>query len=451
MKLKALLSDRRRLLLLLLLVAGLVGWVRPLFLPKRRGTRFRIKKLVVESKDKTPLVMRLYVPGRRGPHPAALVLHGCRANWKVCEDYALALAAQGFIVGAPDLRGHGGSAGAHGNWGEMLGDVKVALATLQAETEAHDRRTVVLGHSMGAGLAGALAFERPELAGVVAVGGGAPARPARFPTNLLLATGSRDRLMPPDDVREAGRLFTGRDLDFGRTYGSFAERSAIRLMRSDSTHLGECFDPRIVRAAAAWCRRSVGELGRPRRAANVDSRWIMLLQFASGILLLWALGALVSAKRGDDRRPHPAISVLRAVGLFAVFFLLLVTTVSARFYDLGPHRLRAAQYAIVGGVLLPLLVAAIWAGRALPRLAGFGRGFALDAAFVAVSLGVLLGVSAAIWKGLFPFWPLILACLLVGHLLVAGVLTLARVHLRERLAFAALSLTWLFVATVPGY
>jgi dienelactone hydrolase len=443
--------DRRSVFCLAFILAGALGWLIPVILFQGVPTGVKSKSLVIKGAAGTPLVMHMYLPAAAEVRPAALILHGCRANWKVYDDYGRALAAAGFVVGMPDLHGHGGSAGQHGNWEELLQDARAALAVLQAEAKVGDERTVVLGHSMGAGVAGALAFRRPKLAGVVAIGGGCPSRPARFPTNLLLTTGRNDWLMPPDAAREAGRLFTGKDLVVGKLYGSFDDRSAIKIYISEVGHLGESSDPGTIREAVAWCRQSSGNDDLPAAEWRAPPLWIMGFQMASGVLLIIATGALLCSTRPETRKPAWKHSALCVLGLFAIFFLLLRTTVSARFYDLGPHGLRATQYLIVAGVILPVLVGHLFCAELLPRVARFSRGLVLDLSLMTVTLTAVLGLSAVFWGGLFPFWPLIATCLLVGLVLFSVMLAVVRVHPYVRLPLAALNLCWLLVATIPGY
>jgi NADPH:quinone reductase-like Zn-dependent oxidoreductase/pimeloyl-ACP methyl ester carboxylesterase/acyl carrier protein len=100
--------------------------------------------------------------------PPVLCLHGLLDHGASWERVAAHLARRGLRVLAPDLRGHGRSAhlspGSAYHLTDMRGDIDGLL-------EAYGlRRPVLVGHSLGAALAGLLATERPErFAGLVLV------------------------------------------------------------------------------------------------------------------------------------------------------------------------------------------------------------------------------------------------------------------------------------------
>ena len=98
-------------------------------------------------------------------HPALILLHGLGATGQVWDPLVEAAAWSGRIL-APDLPGHGFSSWADTySFGSMATEVAACLES--------DEEYVVLGHSMGGAVGGALAsgfFGRPPLAvGMVGV------------------------------------------------------------------------------------------------------------------------------------------------------------------------------------------------------------------------------------------------------------------------------------------
>ena len=96
------------------------------------------------------------------PRGAVTVVHEAGEHGGRYLDQARQLAAQGWAVALPDLRGHGRSEGARGHSNGMreilrdLGDVQDHLAYRQPEAPK-----VLLGHGLGALWALAYACERP--------------------------------------------------------------------------------------------------------------------------------------------------------------------------------------------------------------------------------------------------------------------------------------------------
>jgi pimeloyl-ACP methyl ester carboxylesterase len=90
-----------------------------------------------------------------------LLLHGFPDSWHLWERQIRALAANGYRVIAPDLRGHGGSdrpeAAAAYRMPRLIGDVLAVLAHFGVD------QTAVVGHDWGAALAWNLTFRHPEI------------------------------------------------------------------------------------------------------------------------------------------------------------------------------------------------------------------------------------------------------------------------------------------------
>ncbi len=130
--------------------------------------------------------------------PLIVCLHGSVGGWFDYQDALPQLAAAGFHVAALDLRGYGLSDKPPVEMGQdirtLIGDVVGAIQAL-----GHDTAYLV-GNDTAAGLAWAVACERPErVAGVVSISGAHPvdlrrsiaARPWDFGWILLRTVGAR--------------------------------------------------------------------------------------------------------------------------------------------------------------------------------------------------------------------------------------------------------------------
>jgi acyl transferase domain-containing protein/pimeloyl-ACP methyl ester carboxylesterase/acyl carrier protein len=93
--------------------------------------------------------------------PSILCLHGILEQGASWDGVADPLAAEGYHVIAPDLRGHGRSAHAGPDGGYQLLDFLADIDQL-SQILASDRPLLLVGHSMGAVLSGLLASLRPQ-------------------------------------------------------------------------------------------------------------------------------------------------------------------------------------------------------------------------------------------------------------------------------------------------
>ncbi len=142
-----------------------------------------------------------------GSGDPVLLLHGFPDSWHLWRHQIMALAAAGYRVIAPDLRGHGGSSrpqdvGAY-RMPQLLADVAAVLAHF-----GHQRAAVV-GHDWGAAIAWNLAFRRPEAVSklaVLSVGhpgagitAGIPQRQLSWYMLWFLFPGVAEKVLPADD------------------------------------------------------------------------------------------------------------------------------------------------------------------------------------------------------------------------------------------------------------
>lgn len=163
--------------------------------------------------------LRLHV-ATAGAGPLVVLLHGFPELWSAWHNQIPALAAAGFRVAAPDLRGFGQSDGPESPHAystlHLAGDVIGIIHALG------EKNAVVVGHDWGAPIAWTSALIRPDVVrAVVALNGPYRARTPQPPLQTLRAAGL-DRyywfyLQTPAAVDELGRdvAATLRTLLFG--------------------------------------------------------------------------------------------------------------------------------------------------------------------------------------------------------------------------------------------
>jgi alpha-beta hydrolase superfamily lysophospholipase len=145
----------RRLALVLCLALGAV----PAFVRAQSHT------VSLRAADGTSLVATLYQPSQR-PASAVVLLHmltRSRRDWDVTAER---LRQAGFVVLAPDLRGHGDSSGSAGSVTDLtvlLQDAQAAVSYVRAYPGVRPEGIGLAGASLGASLAAMVAGADPSV------------------------------------------------------------------------------------------------------------------------------------------------------------------------------------------------------------------------------------------------------------------------------------------------
>lgn len=165
--------------------------------PKREAAPVASTKTLLDAPDQTFSRGGITINYRSiGNGEPVLLIHGYGDNLKMWAGLADSLAAAHRVI-AVDARGFGKSSKPAGvvNYGQAMVEDFVALLDTTGTRQAH-----VVGYSMGAVLAAALALSHPERVRTVTLAAGA------FPKN---AAAMRDIVRPWIDDLEHGRRLTG--------------------------------------------------------------------------------------------------------------------------------------------------------------------------------------------------------------------------------------------------
>jgi len=106
-----------------------------------------------QARDGTSLAYRLYPAANAETQKIAIVIHGSAGHSITTNEIAKRLAAENFLVVAPDMRGHGqsGTRGDLGYYGQLDDDLADLIAELRGQyPQAH---FALLGFSAGGGFA----------------------------------------------------------------------------------------------------------------------------------------------------------------------------------------------------------------------------------------------------------------------------------------------------------
>ena len=242
----------------------------------------RVEKVMLATNTPT---LRLS-PATPGPHPIALLAHGCTGSKEMLFRFGEALAAAGFDCYSVDQAGHGESPQPCSRTNILLGAQEFERALGAVD--------VFIGHSMGGGVCAWSVREagfRPKLF----IGVGAPVKLGEHGPPELLLAGLFEELHRPAQLR--------------------ALTNAQVVISPWCDHILEAYDPVLVRAAV---KAACAAVGKPVPAAPTAWWW----RFAG--LVLGIAGALVLMFRLPEL--HPSLARVRRFIVPGVLLLTLVLT-----------------------------------------------------------------------------------------------------------------------------
>jgi dienelactone hydrolase len=392
--------------------------------------------------------------------PALVLVHGFAGDRRSVSSAARRLAASGYAVLAPDLRGHGENRNPYTpgriRSDGFFSDLAIAVDFLRASPHVDGSRVAVAGHSMGAGAALDYGTRDSGIDAVVLVSGGWNLNGPYPPPNALFLYAEGD----PEGIRErsdqlAARLAGRPDVERARTYGDFAIGTAVRVVEiPGASHASIVWSDLAVGETVRWLdavfgiERSAGPLpDDPRlRLVTVMGLCVLLLMPGLGVLV----GRLVPTAAEPPARGRGA-GLVTLAGVLLLTLPLLSVGPPLALVPLEAGDTVVSHLALAGVSLLVLLalrggpgLAAV-ASRPLPALLGAGvallafvillqppsvvsHGAALTPermlAFVASALALLpfsLALQLSLRRG-----PLLTACAfaVAGRVLVVLVLVL---------------------------
>ena len=239
----------------LVALAALLVALAGLFLASRiqAGEGVTVSEIRFRGASGATMRALLFRPDSATPQnraPAILAVHGYLNSAEMQGNFATEYARRGYVVLAPDQRGHGGSAPVA--FADGFGGPD-ALAHLRSLPFV-DRDNIGLeGHSMGGWTVLSAAKAHPDGYRSLVLEGssvGAPFAPEgtrAFPRNLLVVYGTRDEfggfMWGPEAPLATGAVQKLRDLFGsaepvvpGKLYGNLADGSARKLLTPDVTH-----------------------------------------------------------------------------------------------------------------------------------------------------------------------------------------------------------------------
>lgn len=314
------------------------------------------------------------------PTPAVVFSHGLSASKEMYLEPCRELAMKGVIVLAIDLRGHGATGGANDAGLTERRDVWAAVDYLSGVPGVDGNRIAVGGHSLGAITATAAGiFQEGDFIKTVVAIAGQPGRKEAAelsagpvndflgkiwpflgwsrqfymnneqdmkdrdlidhideekPPNYQVIVGDKDSLLPVDTAKRIIEKATGRSTIVpGRTYGSFSDGTARRLVVTEDTHWSEAYGNEVWNSFAEWVFDSFDLELEGRISIKAMRRYrgqalLMLGFFLIGIGAFYLVRYLIKEKR-DIRDVCPYRPGGRGTGIqLAVLATVLFAGVS---------------------------------------------------------------------------------------------------------------------------
>jgi len=234
--------------------------------------------------------------------PISILLHGFSGNRVMMRMIALALADEGFICVAMDLRGHGSSEGIMGELGDFRNDVEAVIQSLQVMGMGDASRIVLIGHSMGGGVGLTLGS---QLASAVATIGVAPVSSPEWvntsiPKNLLLIISTGDSVIDSDTVEETFYKSVNGTLSFNEPHTINGTERELFIVESVD-HLNILYNGLVIDEIVKWATRNV--LG-VEQSRSINPDFINAAVYASltgGTIMILSALSLVYGKLYQEK------------------------------------------------------------------------------------------------------------------------------------------------------
>jgi len=338
--------------------------------------------------------VRILEPPTQHPIGSAVVFHGLSANRRLIQTLGQSLAGAGLRVYLIDSPGHGDSTEPFslGHTEQCAGAVVESLAR---RGEIALDRTVLVGHSMGAGVAVRLADRLPAAA-TIALSPAPMNLPRRMPGNLLIVYAQFDPGLVKDAAGKLLRAAGGERLESD----DFRQRRAVQMEFVPwASHVSVLFDTRVERWACAWARTALNDERMPEGFPVRGSPFAGGMMGVVGLLLLFPLassGFTAVCRAGASEAATAPTGASGLLGLWVVAGLFSVGVLNL-WVPLRALRMLTGDYLGAFHLLT---------GAALLAIFWKARKHELRFGFRATAAACLFGLTAVLALGAWLNWQL---------------------------------------------
>ncbi len=284
------------------------------------------KRFTVETVDEVQIVYDVTVkPSTSMDAPISILLHGFSGNRVMMRMIALALADEGFIGVAVDLRGHGSSEGLMGERSDFRNDVEAVIHSLQTKGMGDTSRIVLIGHSMGGGVGLTMGS---QLASAVATIGVAPVSSPEWvntstPKNLLLIISTGDSVIDSKTVEQTFYKSVNGTLSFNEPHTiNGTERELFIVENVD--HLNILYNGQVVDEIVKWATRNVLGVEQPRSINPDLINASVYTSLAGGTIMILSVLSLVYGKLRLEKEKLKVVGETHSKTLLKTGFMAIL-------------------------------------------------------------------------------------------------------------------------------
>ena len=271
-------TDRRTkapLALAICLVVMLGAFVVASLIQRDFG-RVEVRNVIYENYNSILVRAKLLRPvsaTQDNPAPGIVYIHGYQNNRETSDAYCIELARRGFVVLNIDAIGRGNSGIPNDPDGPDFDETyggQTSLAYLRDLPFVDATRTGMMGHSLGAEMAYAVALNDPTVNALVISGFAYTLDgSATSPKNMLMIIGRwdeyRERMTGTDDIEaewmstpQTRHVIPVQNPRLGVTYGDFAQGTARRVFVPRTIHIQESHNRAAIAEASTWMKSALG-------------------------------------------------------------------------------------------------------------------------------------------------------------------------------------------------
>jgi pimeloyl-ACP methyl ester carboxylesterase len=253
----------------------MVGAVVVSWLVQKDFGKVSVSNVTYKNENGIPVRAKLLKPvtaTRRRPLPGVVYIHGYQNNRETGDAYCIELARRGIVVLNMDAIGRGNS-GIPGDPGAPDFDKsyggRASLKYLKSLFFVKTDAVGMMGHSLGAEMAYAVALEDPTVKALVITGFAYTLAASHTrPKNMLMIIGKwdefRNRMTGTRDIErewmgtpQTRKVIPEATPRLGTTYGDFAKGTARRVVVPKTIHIQESHSREAIAETLLWIKNAL--------------------------------------------------------------------------------------------------------------------------------------------------------------------------------------------------